>query len=161
VALNVIGEAETGWFYTQNRFAKAPYLSLGGGLDTQQRATWSTCTNRYDILARDSDAWVLDAQSGFALGPDLSLTVNAGIYGWDSALFTGHTGFLESGLLFRKAMLTGKYSQVRPLYGAAAVTEDYTAGLHYFLKGHQARAGVEYRWGTSPDLALLGLQFLL
>ena len=40
-------------------------------------------------------------------------------------------------------------------------TEDYTAGVHYFLKGHNARAGVEYRWGDSDDWTLLGLQILL
>jgi hypothetical protein len=56
-------------------------------------------------------------------------------------------------------MLTLKYSLQDP--DGKDNIEDYTAGLHYFLKGHNARAGVEYRWGDSPTTVLMGLQFLL
>ena len=39
--------------------------------------------------------------------------------------------------------------------------EDYTAGLHYFMRGHNARTGIEYRWGDSDSMVLAGVQFLL
>ncbi|MBM4144313.1 MAG: hypothetical protein FJ225_12085 [Lentisphaerae bacterium] len=162
VAVNLLGDVETGWFYTQNRLHKTPYLSVGAGLDAQDDATRAVSTNAAAVAEEeDARAVVVDVQSGFNLGDRLALTVNAAVYEWDSALFRGNTGFVESGLTLDRTMLTLKYSQTRPSAPGAGFGEDYTAGLHYFLKGHGARAGLEYRWGTSPDQALLGVQFLL
>ena len=34
---------------------------------------------------------------------------------------------------------------------------DYTAGVHYFMKNHNLRGGLEYRWGDSADAVLAGI----
>lgn len=153
-AFNLIGEAETAWFYTQDRKKSVNYLSLGAGADMQDNATVSaTSTN-----AQDSTAWVLDVQSGFDLGTGF-LTINGAYYDWDNVSFEGNTAFVESGLQVGSAMATVKYVLQDPSEGDDV--EDYTAGLHYFIKGHNARAGLEHRWGDNEDLTLLGFQFLL
>lgn len=170
VAFNVIGEVEQGgWFYTQNRLGKvgkdnANYLILGAGLDTQDKATLNPAVSGVvtNMVVRDSDAWVVDMQSSFALGDAASLLVNAGFYDWDNGAYKGTTAFVESGVLIGKTMVTGKFSPLDPDTGANA--DDYTAGLHYFIKGHNARVGVEYTWGdtAATDGQILGgLQFLL
>jgi len=64
--------------------------------------------------------------------------------------------FTEAGLMYSRFMLSTKYNLVEPEEGDCA--EDFTAGLHYFIKDHRARLGVEYRWGDSPETVLLGIQ---
>jgi len=158
LALNIIGKVQTGWFYGQNRLGKSGnYLAVGVGGDTQADATSTTDTNSVTTI-KDSNAWVVDVQSGFDLGP-VGLTVNAAYYDWDSAKFDGETGFLETGVLVGKTMMTAKYAAEDP--NNEPKKENGTVGVHYFMKGHNARAGIEYRWGDSPDQALLGVQFLL
>jgi len=169
VAFNIIGTAETGWFFSQERLGKgAPYLSIGAGGDMQDKATLTyntvTGTTNKTAVVKDSEAWVLDFQSGFVkkdvpvLG-DVGMTLNGGYYNWDNVTFKGDTMSVEGGVMAKQTMVTLKYSLQEPDGGAS--TEDYTAGLHYFLKGHNARAGVEYRWGDSPTTVLAGFQFLL
>lgn len=161
LAVNVLGKAETGWFYTQERLkGKGNYLSIGFGIDRQEKASLvdpddSAETDNSEII--DSEAWVVDLQSGFIFEP-VGLTLNVGYYDWDNLSFEGNTMFAEAGVLWKQVMLTGKYSAVEPEEGDE--TLDYTAGLHYFLKGHRARLGLEYRSGDSPDQILIGLQVL-
>lgn len=161
-ALNLVGSAETGWFYTQERLGgKGSYLSLGAGFDTQKGATLTTVTAADESeteVENDNDAWVVDLQSGYA-GTNMSVTLNAAYYDWDNSAFKGSTAFVETGLLVKKTMLTAKVELQDPDSGNEV--EDYTAGLQYFLKGHNARGGIEYRWGDSPDQILAGIQFLL
>jgi len=163
LGVNVIGDAdEGGWFYSQNRLGKSQYLVLGGGLDYQNQAT-RTIIDPTDPTAvsvvENSQAWVVDLQSSFHLGEPADLLVNGAYYDWDNAAFKGNTAFVESGVLVGKTMLTGKYSLTDPDDGSS--TDDYTVGLHYFLKGQNARGGVEYRWGDSSNWTLVGIQFLL
>lgn len=158
VALNLLGDVETGWFYSQSRLGSGNYVSVGAGYDRQAKATRTTVDDPADVKEQDSEAWVIDFQSGLLCGP-VSLTVNGAYYDWDNSAFVGNTAFVEGGALAYDTMLTGKYS-LQDADGADAV-EDYTAGLHHFVKGHNARAGIEYRWGDSPDSILFGLQFLL
>jgi hypothetical protein len=158
VALNLVGQAETGWFYGQNRLPQASYLSLGAGADLQDQATL-TVPAEGEAVVTDSENYVVDLQSAFVLGSCTSLTLNGGYYVWDSAVFKGDTASVETGLLVKKTMLTVKVERQDPDAGEAVT--DYTAGLHYFLKGHGARAGLEYRWGDRSDQVLCGLQFLL
>lgn len=165
MAVNLIGKAETGWFYSQERLPKESYLSLGMGADMQDKATITipeadegSATTPAPIID-DSEAWVADIQSGFVLGDGISLTVNGAYYDWDNVSFKGNTMSAETGLLVGKTMLTGKIEQQDP--DAGEKIEDYTAGVHYFMKGHNARGGVEYRWGDSEDKVLAGIQFLL
>ena len=66
---------------------------------------------------------------------------------------------MEDGIRYSKTQLVTKYTVQDPDNGASI--QDYTVGLNYFLKGHNARAGIEYRWGDSPDQVLAGIQFLL
>lgn len=158
VSCAVLGEVETGWFYTQDKLAKkGSYLTIGAGLDNQSEATLM------GISEVDSTAWVLDLQSGFGLGNTdfgaVDLTVNSGIYGWDNAVFDGTTAFAEGGLRVGKAMGTLKLSTQRPDEGDDIT--DVTLGLHYFMKGHNVRGGVEFRTGDSDDMLLAGVQFLL
>jgi len=164
LAVNVVGDVESGWFYSQNRLGKANYLSIGTGIDQQDKATVTVVPEDDTTGAvpeeQDSSNWVVDFQSGFGLNETLDLTVNGAYYTWDNAAFEGNTAFLEAGLLInKKAMITGKYSQTDQDH--ADEVENYTAGLHYFIKGHNARAGLEHRWGDSDDWTLLGIQFLL
>jgi hypothetical protein len=165
VELNVVGDVEKGgWFYAQNRLGKSEYLVVGAGIDSQDDAT-RTIVDPDDpeavSLEQDSDAWVVDFQSSLNLGEKAALLVNGAYYDWDNAAFDGNTAFVEGGLLCREAnvMITGKYSLTDPSGGDE--TTDYTAGLNYFMKGHNARGAIEYRWGDSDDWTLVGLQFLL
>jgi len=159
VMVNLVGEAETGWFYSQNRLGAAgSYLSIGAGFDQQGAASRIEATEDTDAMVLDSDAWVVDFKAGTAVG-DVGLTVNGAWYDWDNTVFRGNTAFLEAGALLGKTMLTGKYTLQDPTTGAD--TQDYTAGVHYFMKKHNIRGGLEYRWGDSADTALLGVQFLL
>ncbi len=168
VAVNVVGDAESSWFYNQNRIGKKlTYVSLGAGVDRQDKATLvepaplaegallPAPTPAQEV---DSEAYVLDLQSGYEV-EGWGLVLNAAWYTWDSASFDGETAFVEGGVWMKKTMLTSKVSRQDP--DAATATEDYTLGLHQFMKGHNVRGGLEYRWGDSPDQWLLGLQFLL
>lgn len=165
VALNLLGEAETGPFYTQERLgSKASYLSIGVGGDSQKRATLTPAsTNTAGVVTpasiQDSDASVVDLQSGWKCGDDVNVTVNGAWYTWDNSTFKGNTAFVESGCKYKNCMLTGKYT-VQSQDGKADKT-DYTGGLHYYFKGDGAKVGVEYQWGDNPDQILAGLQFLL
>jgi len=154
VAFNVLGDVQTGWFMTQERF-EGTYLSIGAGADYQPDATG---TNGHDGL--DYLAWVADFQSGWDLDP-VHLTVNGAWYDWNNAAkgFEGNTAFVEAGALMDKAMATAKYELQDPDTGDTIT--NYTVGLAYFLKRHNARAGVEYRWGDSDEQVLAGVQFLL
>ncbi len=165
VAVNILGEAETGWFMSQSRLAQeGHYISIGAGADFQGDATLVSdgmpVADGADpnMVPRDNEAYVVDVQSGFDFG-NVDLTVNGAWYEWDNSAFDGTTAFVESGVKVGPAMVTGKYSLQDPDHGNDV--QDYTAGLHYFAKGHNARGGVEYRFGDSADMILLGLQFLL
>jgi hypothetical protein len=165
VAFNLIGEAETGWFYTQERLgAKGDYLSLGLGGDAQSNATLTPGAAGADGepgpgVVKDHRAWVADLQSGFSLAEHLGLTLNAAWYTWDNALFKGETAFVETGLRYRRWMGLVKGTRQDPDQGED--TNDLTVGFDYFHHGHSLRMGVEYRFGDSPDLWLARLQFLL
>jgi hypothetical protein len=163
VCAGIIGEVETGWFYNQNRIGKKlTYLTLGAGLDRQDEAsilsTKATETTPASSRIVDSEAFVVDMQSGYEVN-DWGVILNAAWYTWDNIVFEGDTMFAEGGVWIGKTMLTGKYSLQDP--DAGAQTEDITIGLHHFLKGHNVRGGVEYRFGDSDDQVLAGLQFLL
>lgn len=162
VAVNLLGKAETGWFYSQNRQGADPYVSVGAGYDWQDKATLVSLPVPEDAAAvtaeADSEAWVIDLQSGFGVG-DSDVTINAAWYDWDNSAFNGSTAFVESGVRIDKTMLTAKVSVQDPEVGDSI--EDYTAGLHYFMRGHNARTGIEYRWGDSDSMVLAGVQFLL
>jgi hypothetical protein len=170
VAVNLLGKVETGWFLGQSRLGKAgDYLTVGAGMDYQKDATVVTpevvlpaggglLAVAAAPIVEDNEAWVVDLQSGMDLGA-VGLTVNAALYDWDNAVYKGNTAFVEAGVLIQKTMITAKYSVQDPNNGDA--TEDYTAGIHYFMKGHNIRGGLEARWGDSDDMYLLGLQFLL
>ena len=167
VALNVLGDVEKGgWFYSQNRLGKKDtYLAVGAGVDQQERATLvadtTTTPGVTNIVETDSENWVVDFQSSVKINDDTALLVNGAYYEWDNSAFEGNTAFVESGLLVGKSMVTAKYSLTDPDSDLVEDTEDITAGLHYFLKGQNARAGVEFRWGDSDDWTLVGIQFLL
>jgi len=159
VAVNLLGQAETGSFYTQERLTTNNYISLGAGYDGQDRATRTIATDpAQPPVAQDSEAWVVDAQSGFDLGV-VGLTLNGAYYDWDNGAFKGDTACAEGGVKYEKVELTGKWTLVDPDAGDA--TTDYTVGLHYFFKKQNARAGVEYRWGDSDRMVLGGVQVLL
>lgn len=167
LAVNLLGEAEAGWFFSQNRLGKAgDYVSIGAGVDRQDKATRRVAPASEDSAAPapppeiiDSENWVVDLQSGFDVG-GVGITLNAAWYDWNNALFKGNTAFVETGILIGKVMPVAKYSWQDPDGGPATV-EDYTVGLHVFGKGHNIRGGLEYRWGDSPDQWLLGIQLLL
>lgn len=158
VSYAILGDVETGWFNTQDKQGKkGDYLIIGVGLDNQQDAT------RIVDSEVDSRALVVDVQSGFDLGYTsmgaMDLTINGAVYEWDNALFDGITAFAEAGLRVRQAMGTLKLSAQRPDDGDDIV--DVTFGLDYFLKGHNAKGGIEFRTGDSDDRVLVGVQFLL
>jgi len=166
VAVNLIGKAETEWFFSQERLGKkGNYLSIGAGIDSQDKATltWASATNHAagSEIIKDSEAWVVDFQSGFAAGP-VDFTLNGALYNWNNVSYDGQTAFVEGGMMgpCHKNMITMKYSLQDP-DTSTVNTEDYTAGLHHFINGHNARFGVEYRWGDSPTTILAGFQFLL
>jgi hypothetical protein len=165
--VNLVGEAETGWFYTQNSLGSAgSYLSIGAGFDQQDKATLIEAVEASEVDGTDasgasivdSEAWVVDFKAGTDLG-SVSVNVNGAWYDWDSAVFVGSTAFVEAGVLAGKTMLTGKLSLQDPTSGEE--TKDYTAGLHYFMKNHNVRGGLEYRWGDNAETVLAGVQFLL
>ena len=163
VAAGVIGEVETGWFYNQNRIGKKlTYFTLGAGVDRQEEAslreTKATSTAPASSVIVDSEAYVVDLQSGYEIN-NWGVMLNAAWYSWDNIGFKGDTMFAEGGVWLDKTMVTGKYSLQDP--EALDTIGDYTIGLHHFLKGHNVRGGVEYRWGDSADQILAGLQFLL
>jgi hypothetical protein len=157
LAVNLVGETETGWFFTQERLAEAPYLSVGVGADHQEEATLITSTNGPGVI-KDNDALVVDFQSGFPAGPVFA-TVNGGWYTWDNATFDGDTAFVEAGLRRKDVQLTCKVSTQEP-EDKDSVT-DTTVGLHHLRQKHSARAGVEYRWGDTSQQVLLGFQIAL
>jgi len=162
-SINLLGEAENGWFFNQERLGKkGNYLSLGAGFDTQDEATFRLTPTTNGIpgnrVVQDSDNWVVDFQSGFALDPVL-ITLNGGYYEWDNSAFKGSTRFVEGGVMFEKTQLTMKCAVQDPEKDETIT--DGTVGLNYFLKGHNARCGIEYRSGDSPDTILAGIQFLL
>lgn len=153
LAVNVLGEVETGWFANQVRLDQPTYISLGAGFDTQGKATVKNGKEQ------DADAWVVDLQSAVKLEGIGSLIANAAYYDWDNVAFKGNTAFVEAGFLAHNAMLTGKWAFQEPDRGDDLT--DYTIGLHYFLKGTTLRGGIEYRTGDSPDAVLAQIQFLL
>lgn len=161
-AFNLLGKAETDWFYTQERLGKGgPYLSIGAGYDQQNDATLRLTpvagTTNVTQTIIDSTAWVVDFQSGFQAGP-VGLTLNGGWYEWDNATFDGNTVFVDGGVRIEKTQATVKYCLQNP--DAGQNVADTTVGLNYFLKGHTLKCGAEYRWGDSPTTVLVGLQFL-
>jgi hypothetical protein len=171
IAFNVLGkQAADGWFYSQNRLGdQSTYLMVGAGIDQQSggiaavAAVPATATTPAvaGTPAEDALAFVVDMQSSFEVG-EFNVLVNGAFYDYDVEGFAGNTAFIEAGFMFDKAMATAKYSLVDPDSGSSA--SDVTVGLHYFLKGNNARAGVEYTLGDtdSTDGRLLaGLQFLL
>jgi hypothetical protein len=157
LAVNLVGEVENGWFFSQERLAETPYLTIGAGVDSQDEATLLTSTNGPDRVV-DSEAFVADFQSGFPVA-GLYATLNGAWYTWDNAVFDGDTAFLEAGLRFNDLQLTCKQSRQEP--DGKDDVNDTTVGFHHFKKKHNARAGVEYRWGDSSNQVLLGFQIML
>ncbi|MFH1312297.1 MAG: hypothetical protein ABIJ00_03640 [Candidatus Eisenbacteria bacterium] len=160
----LLGAAQSGWFYAQDRLGKAgDYVLVGAGLDMQTDATFESVvtvgdgTTLTSTTIMDSENWVVDCQAGMDLG-SVDGVLNAGFYEWDST-YKGNTFFTEAGVRKRNAMLTLKYSQQSPDEGDD--TTDFTYGLHYFLKGHSTVAGIEYRTGDSISQALCAIKFLL
>jgi hypothetical protein len=160
LAFNILGQAETGWFFSQERLGKkGTYLSVGAGIDRQDKASLIVSEDpAVPNTIVNSEAWVFDVQSGFNIDP-VSITANGAYYHWKNYAFEGETGFIEAGALYSRFMLTTKFSLQNPKSGESI--QDYTAGLHYFIKDHNARVGLEYRWGDSPDTVLCGVQILL
>ena len=160
IALNLVGDVETGSFFTQDRQGqKGSYLSLGLGSDYQAKASLALDAP-VGAGVRDASGFVADFQSGHVFSERVDLTVNGAWYEWDSLRFDGSTAFVEAGLRQDKVMGTIKFAHQDPDQVRATIN-DYTVGLHYFLKGHNLRTGIEYRWGDSRDSALVGIQFML
>lgn len=169
LSFNIFGQvANSGWFCNQNPLGNKDadgniqsYLVLGAGLDNQNKATLVTDTNGVSSVT-DNKAWVVDVQSGFAV-KSAAVLVNAAYYNWDNASFDGNTAFIETGvLLCKNVMPTVKWSRQAPDGGKTA--NDFTVGVHYLLKGHNARIGAEYTWGdtkATDKQVLVGAQFLL
>lgn len=163
VAVNLLGDVETGWFFTQNRLAKSEYITVGAGVDVQGKSISETSTDPVTsnevTTVSDALSWVIDVQAGVGVSEEVSVLVNGAYYDWDNAAFKGSTAFIEGGVMYQKCMVTLKGELVDA--DGDGSTTDYTLGLHYFMKDHNARAGIEYRTGDSPDMALFGVQFLL
>lgn len=157
LAVNLIGETENGWFFAQDKATDQPYLALGVGADRQQEATLVVSSNGTETIL-DNDAFVVDFQSGAPLGP-VFLMLNGAWFTWDNATFDGDTAFLEGALRYREFQVTLKQSQQEPA-GADSVA-DTTVGFHHLRMKHNARAGIEYRWGDTADQVLLGFQIAL
>lgn len=157
IAFNLVGETETGWFFTQERLSDQPYLTVGVGADSQQDASRIVSTNAPTTIV-DNDAFVVDVQSGFAIGSCFA-TVNGGWYTWDNAQFDGDTAFIEAGLRQGDFQLTCKQSRQDP--SGKSSLNDTTVGFHHYRKKHQARAGIEYRWGDADNQVLVGFQIAL
>jgi hypothetical protein len=154
ISYAILGDVQKGWFYSQNQLGKQErYLAVGIGHDNQGKATTGTPT--------DNEATVFDVQSSFKLGDsDFDLLANGAYYDWDNSAFVGDAAFIEAGILYQKKYLgTLKYS-LQDADNATSI-DDYTIGFHYFIKGHNARIGLEHRFGDSADWTLLGIQFLL
>jgi len=159
VAVNLIGDVQTSTFFTQERLQEeGHYLSLGAGFDTQGNATRTIPAEDEMPVSQDSDAWCIDFQSGFDCGA-VDLTVNGAWYDWDNGACDGNTSFVEAGIKAGKVEVTGKWSLADP--GAGPSKTDYTVGVDYFFKKHNAKVGVEYRWGDSNDVLLGGIGVLL
>jgi hypothetical protein len=158
LAVNLIGETETAWFFNQERLADKPYVSVGVGADYQPEATLIPSTNGAPDTILDNEALVVDFVSGFPAGP-LFATVNGAWYTWDNVTFDGDTAFLEAGLRRNSLQVTCKVSAQEPDEGESIT--DATVGIHHFRHKHGARAGLEYRWGDSPDQILAGFQIAL
>lgn len=164
VSYNILGEAETGFFFTQERLGKkGSYLAIGTGFDSQDEATLriiaatnSTPESRSLI---DNQAYVIDMQSGYKVTDRFMMTLNAGYFTWDNAVFEGDTVMAETGAMLDRNQVTLKYVVQNP--DEKSDVEDFTVGYNFFLKGHNARVGAEYRWGDSPDQILGGVQILL
>ncbi len=167
VGVNLLGEACTAWFYPQNDLGKANFLRLGAGFDMQNKATRTIIAPAEGdeegvekTMIQDNEAWVADFQSGFGISEMCDILINGAYYQWDNKAFDGNTAFVETGMLYQKKIMpTFKYS-LQDADGADTVS-DYTIGLDYFLKGHNVRGGLEYRFGDSSDWWLLGLQLLI
>lgn len=156
VAVNLIGETETGWFFTQERLAGDAYLAVGAGLDRQDEASLMPAElPDAPGTVMDSEAFVVDFQSGCPVA-DLFLTVNGAWHTWDNATFDGDTAFVEAGLRRNDLQVVGKTSLQDPAAGEDIT--DYTLGLYHFRQKHNARAGIEYRWGDSANQVLVGFQ---
>jgi hypothetical protein len=163
MAINPVGKAESDWFYSQERLGKkGDYLSLGAGVDMQDKATLTVTSATNGVaetrVENDSNNWVVDLQAGQAVKMML-FTLNAAYYDWDNSAFKGDTAFVEGGAMYENTQLTMKYTVQDP--DGKDSTADYTVGIHHYLKGHNARGGVEYRWGDSADMILAGIHFLL
>jgi hypothetical protein len=160
VAYEIFGDVESGWFNSQDRMGQAgTYLSVGLGADYQEAASLKPLTDGKLLSEKDATALVADVQSGCTMSDGMDLVVNAAWYEWDNVRFEGSTAFLEAGLRKEKVMGTAKCSFQDPDDNASVT--DYTLGVHYFMKGHNLRTGLEYRWGDSSDFVLAGIQFLL
>lgn len=157
LAVNLIGETDNAWFFTQERLTNLPYLAVGVGADHQNNATLVTSTNGADVIT-DNQALAVDFQSGFPLGP-LFTTLNGGWYTWDNSTFDGDTAFLEAGLRRGAFQVTLKQSRQEP--DGRDSLDDTTVGFHHMRMKHGARAGIEYRWGDSAQQVLLGFQIAL
>jgi tetratricopeptide (TPR) repeat protein len=158
-AWNLLGDVETSWFFTQDRQGqKGSYLSLGLGADYQAKASLGL-EAPVGTPAQDANAYVADFQSAYIFSDGLDLTVNGAWYEWDSLRYDGSTAFVEAGLRKEKVMLTAKFAHQDP--DQRSTINDTTVGIHYFMKGHNLRSGLEYRWGDSRDMALIGIQFML
>ena len=159
IAVNLIGETDNGWFFSQNPLGDQPYLAIGAGIDSQDEASLIESDEEgVPAAIIDSEAMVVDFQSGFAVG-ELFATVNGAWHTWDNAKFDGETAFVEAGLRCKHLQGVGKVSQQEPDAGDSVT--DYTVGIYHFAKKHSARAGLEYRWGDSSDQVLVGFQVAL
>ncbi|MDA0989245.1 MAG: porin [Verrucomicrobia bacterium] len=167
VALSLVGEAETGWFFTQERLGDEAYLTVGAGFDSQDNASLIPGAVVADAPAaeplsapqiKDSEAFVVDFQSGFPLVGGFA-TINGAWQTWDNVTFDGDTAFLEAGLRKDAVQFGGKVSFQDPV--AKSSTTDTTIGLYHYRKRHSARAGIEYRWGDSASQVLVGMQVSL
>jgi hypothetical protein len=157
IGVGLIGNAQSGAFYSQNRLKSETYVNVGAGIDSQSDASVST-----NGTMTDNMAWVVDVQSCISLTDTIGLTVNGAYYDYDNDnVFSGSRLFVEAGLgcTEMKVQLTAKYAMSDPDGGSSS--DDVTIGAHYFMKGNNIRGGIEYRFGDSDDTALLGLQFLL
>ena len=157
LALNLVGEVENGWFFTQERLDDKPYLTIGAGVDNQKEASRLVSTNAPPVIV-DNEAFVADFQSGVPAGP-VFLTLNGAWTTWDNAQFDGDTAFVEAGVRVKEVQAVCKQSRQDPDEGDTV--DDTTLGFYHFRKKHQARAGVETRFGDSSTQVLLSFQIML
>ena len=157
LAVNLLGEVENGWFFTQERLEETSYLSIGAGVDNQKEASRLVSTNAPPEIV-DNEAFVADFQSGFPAGP-VFITLNGAWTTWDNAQFDGDTAFVETGVRYHQVQAVCKQSRQDPDEGDTV--DDTTLGFYHFRKKHQARAGVESRFGDSSSQVLLSFQIML